>query len=270
MSKQNYSNENRDLAQLATSAKFWFQENGYDTQLADSGPQGPWLIQARKTSGMRTFLGTNQAFTIKIEGNPQEYSVEVSIGKWVDNLAGAGMSGLFTGGLTWVTAGLGAAWGKKLENDFWEWLKEKKAFGGTAASAPVATSPPSLGGSWYYTTDGKSRTGPISFEQLKATALKGTHMVWQEGTPNWIPASQVPGLIAVAPSPPVPAVAPPPMPSPPPMPGIAQKASPPPPKPAAPSVNFADQIKKLAELRDAGILTPEEFEAKKKDILSRM
>lgn len=31
-----------------------------------------------------------------------------------------------------------------------------------------------------------------------------------------------------------------------------------------------DQIRKLAELRDAGILTTEEFEAKKADLLSRM
>jgi len=258
MSKRNFSGENRDLPQLATSAKFWFQENGYDTQIADNGSQGPWLIQARKTSGMRTFLGTNQAFTIKIDGTPQEYNVEVTIGKWVDNLAGAGMSGLFTGGITWLTAGLGAAWAKKLENDFWEWLKEKKAFGGTATSAPVATPPPSLGGSWYYTMDGKNRTGPISFDQLKAAAtsgqLQGMHMVWQEGTSNWIPASQVQGLISVAPPPFPGATAPPPFPE------ATSSAQP----------VLADQIKKLAELRDMGILSPEEFETKKKEILSRM
>jgi predicted Zn-dependent peptidase len=31
-----------------------------------------------------------------------------------------------------------------------------------------------------------------------------------------------------------------------------------------------EQIKKLAELRDAGILTAEEFEAKKSDLLGRL
>ena len=34
--------------------------------------------------------------------------------------------------------------------------------------------------------------------------------------------------------------------------------------------DMADQIKKLAELRDAGILTPEEFDAKKGELLARM
>lgn len=38
--------------------------------------------------------------------------------------------------------------------------------------------------------------------------------------------------------------------------------------PAAP--DFADQIRKMSELRDAGILTEDEFSAKKADLLSRM
>jgi hypothetical protein len=49
-------------------------------------------------------------------------------------------------------------------------------------------------------------------------------------------------------------------------------------KPSAPvdgsggpaSTDIPDQIRKLGELRDAGILTPDEFEAKKAELLSRM
>ena len=36
------------------------------------------------------------------------------------------------------------------------------------------------------------------------------------------------------------------------------------------SVDYADQLKKLADLRDSGILTEEEFQAKKTDILGKM
>lgn len=39
------------------------------------------------------------------------------------------------------------------------------------------------------------------------------------------------------------------------------------PAPAAPVEDSIEQIKKLAELRDAGILTDAEFEAKKKQLL---
>ena len=31
-----------------------------------------------------------------------------------------------------------------------------------------------------------------------------------------------------------------------------------------------DQLRKLGELRDAGLLTPEEFDAKKSELLARM
>lgn len=36
------------------------------------------------------------------------------------------------------------------------------------------------------------------------------------------------------------------------------------------ATNPLDQIRRLAELRDAGLVTPEEFEAKRKDLLNRM
>lgn len=39
---------------------------------------------------------------------------------------------------------------------------------------------------------------------------------------------------------------------------------------AAAAPDIADQIKKLAELRDAGILTADEFDAKKAELLARM
>lgn len=39
---------------------------------------------------------------------------------------------------------------------------------------------------------------------------------------------------------------------------------------AAPAIDYADQLKKLADLRDAGILSEEEFQAKKTDILGKI
>jgi hypothetical protein len=40
--------------------------------------------------------------------------------------------------------------------------------------------------------------------------------------------------------------------------------------PEAPTTDLADQLRKLGELRDAGVLTSEEFDAKKADLLGRM
>ena len=48
---------------------------------------------------------------------------------------------------------------------------------------------------------------------------------------------------------------------------VAQPAAPPPPPPAAPQVDVVAQLKELAELRDQGILTEEEFAAQKAKLL---
>lgn len=60
---------------------------------------------------------------------------------------------------------------------------------------------------------------------------------------------------------------------------VRQRLSAPKPASAAPSdqssdvptaMNIRDQIRKLGELRDSGMVTPEEFEAKKAELLARM
>ena len=40
--------------------------------------------------------------------------------------------------------------------------------------------------------------------------------------------------------------------------------------PPEPTLDLPDQIRKLAELKDQGILTEEEFESKKKELLAKM
>src|SRR5260370_24011776 len=107
MSEKTFPAVNLDLKQLAADLKAWFVANGFEVQSADN--PDVHLIQARKTSGLRTLLGTNQAFNVKIEGTAGEYTVDIGTGKWVENLTGAGLTGLFTGGITWLTAAGGAA-----------------------------------------------------------------------------------------------------------------------------------------------------------------
>jgi hypothetical protein len=46
--------------------------------------------------------------------------------------------------------------------------------------------------------------------------------------------------------------------------------APPPAPPPAPSVNIPEQLNQLADLRDRGVITPAEFEAKKAQLLERM
>ena len=176
MSEKLFPAGNLDLGHLAAELKAWFVSNGFEVQSADN--QGVHFVQARKTSGLRTLLGTNQAFNVKIEAEDATYKVEIGTGKWVENLTGAGLTGLFTGGITWLTAAGGAAWVKKLEGDLWNWFEMRNV---------------------------QNRAAPA-----------------------------------------------------------------PPPAPAASAPPVTEQIKKLAELRDMGILSTDEFETKKKELLSRI
>jgi Short C-terminal domain len=48
----------------------------------------------------------------------------------------------------------------------------------------------------------------------------------------------------------------------------AQQAPPPPPAPAAPAApDYTAELEQLAKLRDDGVISPEDFEAKKRQIL---
>ncbi len=54
---------------------------------------------------------------------------------------------------------------------------------------------------------------------------------------------------------------------------LAQQQTPspsPPPPPAVQEVNVMDQLRQLSELRDSGVITAEDFEAKKAELLGRL
>jgi len=61
---------------------------------------------------------------------------------------------------------------------------------------------------WYYSQAGKPQIGPVTFAILQQLSIAGqlhaTDQVWSEGSPSWIPAAQVPGLVFSTPSPSVP------------------------------------------------------------------
>jgi hypothetical protein len=69
----------------------------------------------------------------------------------------------------------------------------------TAATAPAAaqTAGPTSG-RWHYTSAGVQR-GPVDFANLQLLCASGQitpdDLVWSDGMPAWIPASQIPGLV---------------------------------------------------------------------------
>ena len=80
-----FQGKNRDLTQLANLITAQLQSEGYKVQSA-SPPLGI-VIQAKKAGVLRDIITADRAFTIMISGQPNDFSIHVGIGKWVQNLA---------------------------------------------------------------------------------------------------------------------------------------------------------------------------------------
>lgn len=118
---------NQDLEKIYRTIIVWFKAKQYEVEGTEK--QNIYLIQARKTGTIRTLLGTNLAFKIQIYISPDkltnqpEFIIETSRGKWIQNIAGAGFAGMFTGGFTVLTGIANAGWGLVLENELLSYIE---------------------------------------------------------------------------------------------------------------------------------------------------
>jgi len=87
-----FQGKNRDLSQLAQQISEQLQSEGYKVQSA-TPPLGI-VIQAKKAGILRDIITADRAFTIMITGQPNDFSIHVGIGKWVQNLAVAAAEAL--------------------------------------------------------------------------------------------------------------------------------------------------------------------------------
>jgi hypothetical protein len=80
-----FQGKNKDLSQLTQLIVQHLQSEGYKTQNA-SKPVGI-VIQAQKAGVLRDIITADRAFTILITGDPNDFTIHIGIGKWVQNLA---------------------------------------------------------------------------------------------------------------------------------------------------------------------------------------
>ncbi|MDA4113608.1 MAG: hypothetical protein OK474_06155 [Thaumarchaeota archaeon] len=80
-----FQGKNKDLDQLAQQIERQLQTEGYKTQ-SKKAPLGN-IIQAQKAGILRDLISADRAFTILIAGQPNDFTVHIGIGKWVQNLA---------------------------------------------------------------------------------------------------------------------------------------------------------------------------------------
>lgn len=92
-----FTNKNKDLNLLSQQIVQQLNSEGYKTQ-STTKPLGI-VIQAQKGGILRDIITAERAFTILISGQPNDFTIHVGIGKWVQNIAVAGAEALL---LSWL------------------------------------------------------------------------------------------------------------------------------------------------------------------------
>jgi len=80
-----FQGKNKDLTQLAGDISKQLQTDGYKVQ-SKQAPLGQ-IIQAQKAGILRDIITADRCFTITISGQPNDFTVHIGIGKWIQNIA---------------------------------------------------------------------------------------------------------------------------------------------------------------------------------------
>jgi hypothetical protein len=87
-----FRGKNKDLNQLAQQISDSMRSDGYKVQ-STTGPSGP-VIQAQKAGILKDIMTSDRCFTITLSGQPNDFTITIGMGKWIQNLAVAATEAL--------------------------------------------------------------------------------------------------------------------------------------------------------------------------------
>ncbi len=82
---RHYQGKNTDLSALKGKIEQYLQTDGFKTQSSTPSPHGT-VIQVKKGGFLSAVIAADRAFTILIDGEPNNFTVRVGIGKWLEHL----------------------------------------------------------------------------------------------------------------------------------------------------------------------------------------
>jgi|SRR5208282_1746661 len=110
-----FQGKNKDLAQLSQQIVQQLQVEGYKVQ-STTAPLGQ-VIQAQKGGILRDIITADRAFTITISGQPNDFTVHIGIGKFIQNLAVAAVETLLLSVLFLAVDVPEMLWTRHVENE---------------------------------------------------------------------------------------------------------------------------------------------------------
>jgi hypothetical protein len=110
----NFKGKNKDLKQLSEQIAQQLQGEGYKIQ-TKSAPLGQ-IVQASKAGILRDIITADRAFTILITGQPNDFTIHIGIGKWIQNIAVAAVETLLISVLFLAIDVPEMLWTRQVEN----------------------------------------------------------------------------------------------------------------------------------------------------------
>lgn len=121
-----FQGKNRDPGYVQGHVEEYLKSDGFTIQTSKPSPQGG-VIQAKKGGFLRGVVDADRALTITIAGSPNDFTVHVGVGKWLEHLGVAVIETLLISELFLVVDVAESAWNIEIEDKL---IRDVKAFVG--------------------------------------------------------------------------------------------------------------------------------------------
>jgi hypothetical protein len=121
-----FQGKDRDPGYVQGHIEQYLKSDGFTVQTSAPSAQGV-VIQAKKGGFLRGVVDADRAMTITIAGSPNDFTVRIGIGKWLEHLGVAVIETLLISELFLVVDVAESAWNIEIEDKL---IKDLKAFVG--------------------------------------------------------------------------------------------------------------------------------------------
>jgi hypothetical protein len=123
---EHFQGKGTDLGALQSHIEQYLKTDGFATQTSPPSDHGV-VVQAKKGGFLRGVIAADRAMTIMIQGSPEDFTVRIGIGKWLEHLAVAAVETLLISDLFLVVDVAEMAWNLEIEDKL---VKDIKSFVG--------------------------------------------------------------------------------------------------------------------------------------------
>lgn len=110
-----FQGKGTDLNALQQSIEEYLKSDGFSVQSSTPSGQGT-VLQAKKGGFLRGIVDADRALTIMVSGEPDDFTVRVGIGKWLEHLGVAAVETLLVSDLFLVIDVAETAWNFEVED----------------------------------------------------------------------------------------------------------------------------------------------------------